>query len=124
VQSVFRLPNDGELVLTWSRFHAPSGYTLQNLGVLPTVCTAGSKYDAAVLVDEVRSGRHRTAVALQQWRRQSKPTHNRLTRLREVCPKSASNDDERELKLARQLLGDEALYNLSLQLSHASVATR
>ncbi|MCZ6863030.1 MAG: S41 family peptidase [Alphaproteobacteria bacterium] len=125
VQSVFRLPNDGELVLTWSRFHAPSGYTLQNLGVLPTVCTAGSKFDAAALVDELRSGRHRTVEALQLWRTQNKPTHKRLVWLRKVCPaKSASNDDERALKLAKQLLSDETLYNLSLQLSHASVATR
>lgn len=125
VQSVFRLPNDGELVLTWSRFHAPSGYTLQNLGVLPTVCTAGAKFDAAALVDELRSGRHRTAEALLLWRSQSKPTHKRLARLRKVCPaKSASKIDQRALNLARQMLGDETLYNLSLQLSHASVAAR
>lgn len=123
VQSVFRLPNDGELVLTWSRFHAPSGYTLQNLGVLPTVCTAGSKFDAAALVDELRGGRLRTAEALQIWRRQNKSTHKRLAQLREVCP-SGSGDDERALKLARQILGDEELYNLSLQLSHTTVATR
>ncbi len=125
VQSVFRLPNDGELVLTWSRFHAPSGYTLQNLGVLPIVCTAGSKFDAAALVDGLRSGRLRTTEALQLWRRQIKPTHKRLARLREVCPsESASGDEERALKLAKQILSDEELYNLSLQLSHASVATR
>ena len=29
VQTVLRLPNDGELTLTWARFHAPSGYPLE-----------------------------------------------------------------------------------------------
>ncbi|CAN0505017.1 unnamed protein product, partial [Phaeothamnion confervicola] len=40
VQTVVRLPNEGELTLTWSRMHAPSGYAWHELGVLPTVCTA------------------------------------------------------------------------------------
>ncbi len=125
VQSVFRLPNDGELVLTWSRFHAPSGYTLQNLGVLPTLCTAGSKYDATALIDELRSGRYRTADALQLWRSRNKPTHKRLVRLRKVCPSEATSaSDGRALKLAKRLMGDETLYNISLQLSNATVAAR
>ena len=40
VQTVVRLPNEGELVLTWSRLLAPSGYTWNELGVMPNICTA------------------------------------------------------------------------------------
>ena len=40
VQTVLRLPNNGELILTWARLVAPSGYPLQPHGVVPTVCTA------------------------------------------------------------------------------------
>ena len=40
VQTVLRLPNDGELTLTWARFHAPSGYALSHRGVVPNVCTS------------------------------------------------------------------------------------
>lgn len=38
VQTVIRLPNDGELTLTWSRFHSPTGYALEGLGVMPGIC--------------------------------------------------------------------------------------
>jgi len=133
VQSVFRLPNEGELVLTWSRFHAPSGYTLQDLGVLPTVCTVGLSSNSDTLVSEIRSGQHRTAAALSQWRHQRKPTHNRLSRLREVCPGTIRTSagsagkgkrGDRDLAFAKRLINDTALYSRSLQLSQTSVAGR
>ena len=127
VQSVFRLPNEGELVLTWSRFHAPSGYTLQDLGVLPTVCTAGLKGNPGALATEIKTGRHRTAEALLQWRRQRKPTHDRLARLRGICPAAdgpAAEGGDGDLAFAKRLLNDNALYTRSLQLSHTSVAGR
>lgn len=41
VQTVLRLPNEGELTLTWARFHAPSGYALNRRGVIPDICTTG-----------------------------------------------------------------------------------
>ncbi len=41
VQTVLRLPNEGELTLTWARFHAPSGYALNHRGVIPDICTTG-----------------------------------------------------------------------------------
>jgi len=40
VQTVLRMPNDGELILTWARLHAPSGYGMHGLGVVPTICTS------------------------------------------------------------------------------------
>ncbi|HSK40621.1 MAG TPA: S41 family peptidase, partial [Arenibaculum sp.] len=46
VQTVTRLPNDGELFLTWSRIYAPSGYTLHLQGVTPTICTSRDQQDA------------------------------------------------------------------------------
>jgi len=42
VQTVTRLPNDGELFLTWSRYYTPLGHSLHGRGVLPTVCTANA----------------------------------------------------------------------------------
>jgi carboxyl-terminal processing protease len=41
VQTVLRLPNDGELVLTWAELVAPAGYSLNGHGVVPTICTSG-----------------------------------------------------------------------------------
>src|SRR5262249_44141630 len=49
VQTVLRLPNDGELTLTWARLVTPSGYYLQTHGVVPTLCTSDLGDDAASL---------------------------------------------------------------------------
>ena len=59
VQTVLRLPNNGELILTWARLMAPSGYPLHRHGVIPTVCTADLPDDAACLA----TGLQRAAAA-------------------------------------------------------------
>jgi carboxyl-terminal processing protease len=41
VQTVVPLPNDGELILTWSRMITPSGQILNGRGVVPLLCTSG-----------------------------------------------------------------------------------
>ncbi len=40
VQTVLRLPNNGELTLTWAQLVAPAGYLLHEHGVVPTLCTS------------------------------------------------------------------------------------
>jgi carboxyl-terminal processing protease len=49
VQTVIRLPNGGELTLTWALLVAPSGYFLDGHGVVPTLCTSDLKDDAQAL---------------------------------------------------------------------------
>ncbi len=44
VQTLLRLPNGGQIALTWSRLIAPSGYALHKVGVLPTVCTISKDF--------------------------------------------------------------------------------
>ncbi|HKS90250.1 MAG TPA: S41 family peptidase, partial [Stellaceae bacterium] len=46
VQTVLRLPNDGEFIVTWAGLVTPSGYLLQSHGVVPTLCTAALPDDA------------------------------------------------------------------------------
>ena len=53
VQTVIRLPNDGEITLTWSRLFAPSGYMLHGQGVLPAICTSGINDDAPGVIRAV-----------------------------------------------------------------------
>ena len=57
VQTVFTMPNKGELTVTWARFHAPSGYTLNHLGVLPNICTDDESLDATQIMAELGAGR-------------------------------------------------------------------
>ena len=70
VQSVLRLPNNGEITLTWSRFLTPSGYRLHELGVLPTVCThgGGDLQTPDALAPAVRGGEYVIAGELGNWR--------------------------------------------------------
>ena len=53
VQTVLRLSNNGELILTWARLVAPSGYPLHRHGVIPTICTADLPDNAGYLRDRV-----------------------------------------------------------------------
>ncbi|MCW8951304.1 MAG: S41 family peptidase, partial [Rhodospirillales bacterium] len=54
VQTVIRLPNDGELTLTWSHLVSPDGHAFNDFGVHPTVCTTlAAEGDSAALKDEI-----------------------------------------------------------------------
>jgi carboxyl-terminal processing protease len=126
VQSVFRLPNDGELTLTWSRFHAPSGYTLQDLGVLPNLCTSDTHQSPDAIVRNLRDGRMQTAKTLEAWRQEAQPNETRRHQLRAFCPqnKDTEADRAREAEVARRVIDDTMLYSQALKLSVPEIATR
>jgi carboxyl-terminal processing protease len=117
VQTVIRMPNDGELTLTWARFHAPSGYTLNHLGVLPTICTsAGSGgTDADRVMRELAAG------ALQpvptEIRNATDPSDTEaLDRLRAACPQRRG-ENGLDLVLALRLLDNPPLYARAMHLA-------
>jgi hypothetical protein len=56
---VLRLPNEGELTLTWARFHAPSGYGLSRRGVMPDICTSGYVTKSDEVLNMLRTGAQR-----------------------------------------------------------------
>jgi len=113
VQTVLRLPNEGELTLTWARFHAPSGYALQSRGVLPDICTSGEVSDTTGLLDRVRRGELRVDRAARS-RSIALSDKEGLSALRALCPVNES-DAEVDLQLALGLLGDIALYAQALR---------
>ncbi|CCQ75161.1 S41 family peptidase [Magnetospira sp. QH-2] len=109
VQTVIRLPNDGEMTLTWSRFISPSGYVLHGLGVRPVLCTSrntswSDKTDAD-LSDMVDRGR----AALTAWR--TAPSDDNVQRgaLRDACPAERRRHNS-DLVLARRVVSDTPLY--------------
>jgi carboxyl-terminal processing protease len=73
VQTVVRLPNEGELVLTWSRLLAPSGYTWNELGVMPNICTAKVGDVDKLGPDAVDSNR----ALLQRWHAERNPAQRK-----------------------------------------------
>ena len=108
VQTVMRLPNDGELILTWARLVAPSGYLLQAHGVVPSLCTSGLGDNAAAL-DGIRAaaggvaGEPRAQLDEAGWRE-----------LRRACPPRHGNPGI-DLQIAERLLADPALYAAALR---------
>lgn len=119
VQTVLRLPNDGELTLTWSRFITPSGYTLHGLGVYPTVCTSGDG-DVTALLSRATVDSARTALTMASWRRTAFEDKEQRQSLRAVCP-AKTHDKKgfttRDLAVATRLIGQPRTYAQARLLS-------
>lgn len=131
VQNVITLPNDGELTLTWSRFHAPSGYTLHGLGVLPTICTSresigdASKENAefARRLKKLHAGIVVSKAILSQWRAEDLPSEESVETLRAICP-SRKKTSDRDIDVAKQLLSEPSLHRSAMNLSFPAIAKR
>ena len=112
VQTVVRLANEGELILTWSRLQAPSGYTWNELGVLPSICSAkvGNGNGGQLAATSVDSNQG----SLMRWHALRNPTSQEVTDLRKICP-PGDNSPERDIEIANQLLHDRTLYAHAVQ---------
>jgi carboxyl-terminal processing protease len=111
VQTVTRLPNSGELFLTWSRFFTPLGHSLSHQGVQPSVCTGSGETVEAVLEPFLR----RTAVAMRA---------DAAGQPRAACP-ARPGAPGFDLAVARRLLQDRTLYaSAAASSAEAAVAQR
>jgi len=104
VQNLARLPNGGELVVTWSRMYAPSGYVLDRLGVLPGVCTSRPANAAGSDADR----------PFAAWQRYDAPDPVVARTLRLACPPRTGRP-EADVEIAHGLLADPALYRQALR---------
>ena len=119
VQTVVRLSNEGELILTWSRLQAPSGYTWNELGVLPNVCTA-----KVANADNLGPTSFDTSQGtLMRWHALRNPTHQEVETLRKICPPGDSSP-EADVTLATRILHDRALYAHAVQAATQQAAAR
>ena len=116
VQTVIRLPNEGEITLTWSRLVAPTGYLLHGLGVLPAICTSGIKDGAQAVIRKVMANRKKTEETLAAWRKPGLRAELGRNRLRTACP-AQRRRDEMEILIARQLIQDQTLFTQALNLT-------
>ncbi|MBC7906308.1 MAG: S41 family peptidase [Rhodospirillaceae bacterium] len=119
VQTVIQLPNDGEMTLTWSRFHTPTGYALHGLGVLPTICTADERATSAGLMEGVVHASMPAPVTanLSLWRHAGLEETDLRKQLRATCPAAKHGDAKLDMDLAEALLNDQAMYGHALALS-------
>ncbi|MEA2809471.1 MAG: carboxyl-terminal processing protease, partial [Rhodospirillaceae bacterium] len=118
VQTVVRLSNEGELILTWSRLQAPSGYTWNELGVLPNICTSKVADVAQLGPTSVDSGQG----TLMRWHALRNPTREEVTDLRKICP-PGENSPERDVEVATHLLRDRSLYAHTVQAATQQAAS-
>ena len=117
VQTVVRLANEGELILTWSRLQAPSGYTWNELGVLPNICTAKVGDVGQLGADSVDSSQG----TLMRWHALRNPTQQEVS----TCARSArraTTSPERDVEIATRLLHDRDLYAHAVQAATQQAA--
>lgn len=119
VQTVIRLPNDGELTLTWSRFVAPSGYYLHGMGVVPSVCTSGKKKldQASGIIETALNGVEANNSAV--WRKRAFLSTEERNGLRENCP-SEKRRGSLDIEIAKQLILDKTAHQRALRQSTAT----
>ena len=111
VQTVVRLPNDGELTLTWSRFHSPTGYALEGLGVMPGVCI----YDQTMTPDLTVQSLARSVADLEafsrQWRSVAVTDASTRAALRNRCPPGNHSGWSTDVAVGKALLRDGTAYS-------------
>lgn len=112
VQTVLRLPNEGELTLTWARFHAPSGYALNQRGVMPDICTsaaiADTAKDAERILDRLRGGQFPVAKATLRLDVADGDAGG-IEAFRATCPPD-QGEVEVDIEVARRLIENPELF--------------
>ena len=113
VQTVMRLPNDGEMTITWARMVGPSGQPWNRIGVLPSICTSHHAGDAAAVIADLRRNAPEIGGAYAQraqFIRQGEAAG--ADAARKACPAKATETDL-ELRVAQQLLEETGLFALA-----------
>ena len=118
VQTVIRLPNGGEITLTWSRLITPSGYALHGLGVMPAICTSGAGGGERELIDRALMARMKTSTLIEAWRKADINNEGQRKGLRASCPAERRKKSV-EAEVASRLIGNRSLYNRALGLTSA-----
>ncbi len=118
IQTVLRLPNGGQIALTWALYYASSGYAIAGRGVLPDLCTAGPGVDSDSVLQRLRRG----SLPIDKWTQRRSVDYRdeaAVAAFRAVCPPSYDVPDV-DLDLAKRLLKEPALYSLALGLSQSA----
>lgn len=126
VQRIVEFPPIGtELHLTWARMHAPSGYTLAEFGVFPSICTPDYGNDPEVSASALESGELRLSETMQNRLYVATMGAADRSTLKKWCnadhPPSTTDTDT---KLAVRLLSDRKLFSLAFHASRVALGER
>ena len=114
VQTVIPMPNHGELTLSSAQVLAPSGYRINHLGVLPSLCTAVDNAPERIL-DALENGEFsQLPITLRNSARpEDTPV---LDNQRSGCP-PRKTDEPIDVDVAVKLVENGALYRTALDLA-------
>ncbi|WPZ33589.1 S41 family peptidase [Thalassobaculum sp. OXR-137] len=126
VQRVIDIPPiSSELILTWARMHAPSGYALSDFGVFPSICTPDYGDDPEVSAAALESGELRLSETMQKRLYVTRMDETERQKLLGWChadhPPSTTDSDTR---LAVRLLSDRKLFQLAFHASRVALGER
>jgi carboxyl-terminal processing protease len=113
VQTITRLPDGGELFVTWSRVLAPRGWPIQSLGVIPQICTSNGPQQTAAALADLLAGRQDMDRALTASRDARAPLAvSKALDIRSACPAAEASDDD--LQAAKFLVDHPQAYRAAL----------
>lgn len=116
VQTVLDLPNGGELILTWARLLAPSGYVLHEAGVMPTICSQISVPPDSLL-QHVLLIEPATTIHNLSLRRRTGPNEAAAREhVATLCPWRPEDGPDRAAATAVRLLESPDLYQMAITL--------
>lgn len=124
VQTVLRMPNDGELILTWARLYAPSGYRLSGAGVVPSVCTAQGRDAQKVIRRLLSDGGARWRRVKSIRRRYADAGEAGRAAVKKYCPQGLDQDNTLDAEVAKRLLSVQKRYLQVLKLASTEYAAR
>lgn len=109
IQLVAPLPNGAEILVTWSRVVAISGWPIQGLGVLPALCTSLGPEVMAQGLAALRQGEAPMGRVLARQRAARAPVlASEIAALRDACPPAEGRENDRVA--ARALIETPAAY--------------
>ncbi len=109
VQTLRKLPNGGEIALTWSRVVVPRGVALHGLGLMPDVCTSGAPATVGEILEAVSVDTRPGSAVRREWKDAADDV-DLHTRLRTECPAEAHPDYPLDLEVARRIVSDQQLF--------------
>ncbi len=93
VQTITRLPDGGELFVTWSRVLAPKNWPIQALGVMPQLCTSRGEDETNKELADLDRGVWDMGQAVAKTRAARAPLAvAQALELREPCPAAEASD--------------------------------
>lgn len=123
VQTIIRLPNRGEMNITWARIVAPTGVTLASQGIVPAICTNLSAEKLGLLRRKLADRRRPSKITeMPGFAPQTNLSHFSAGR-RAACPPS-NVKPAHDMEIAQLVLANRDVYAVAIARPAPNIAER